>query len=142
MNIDVKPTNQNYPAYFFDDLRKSKINLVVGGTEYKRELKKKVVLAEIISQLISANRVRRIPDEPVDQHEQALKNRIVAVIGSCPKECDDHHIMALSFVSGCNNILTQDRRMNICRNAIRNRVGHDYCPDIRTVMTEAAYNDT
>ncbi|MFH5772701.1 hypothetical protein ACHFJ0_00540 [Paracoccus sp. NGMCC 1.201697] len=142
-NVDVVSSNEEYPAYFFDDLKKSaRVRIVLGGTNYKREVREKAALRELVSQLISANRVRSVSDATVDGHEQALRTRIIDICGSCPQECDDHHIFALAHVSGCRNILTKDRRMASCRDQIRNRVGHDFCPDIRLVMSEAAYRDT
>lgn len=142
-NVDIDPSHQEYPKYFFDDLRKSpRVRLVVGGSGYKKEIKEKTSLLTLISELISAGKVRPVKDESVDSREKELQIRILGEFGLCPAECDDHHIFALAVVSGCMNIITKEKRMAVCRDKIRNRIGHNHCPDIRIIRTESAYRDT
>lgn len=142
-NVDVNPTDAQYPKYFFDDLRKSrKMRIVFGGTNYRKEVLSKRALMTLFSELISSNKISPIPDKDVDEHEVALIARIKEVMTTCPPECDDPHIVALAHVSGCVNIVTKDRRMSAWRGKVRNRIGHDYCPELRLIMTEAAYRDT
>lgn len=142
-NIDGRSTEKNYPKYFFDDLRKpSKIRLVVGGTKYKEEVMAKESLRELINSMRTAGKVRSVSDQAVDLHHAKIAEQIGKNFDKCPKPCDDHHILALSQVSGCNNILSLDLRMAKCRDLIRNKVGHDCCPAVRVVSTEAAYNDS
>lgn len=143
VNVDIKPDQKEYPKYFFDDLRKAtKIRLVIGGTDYRREIREKPALLALIADLQSSGNVRSVADAPIDAHQRVLIQRIVDAVGSCPSECDDHHIFALAHVSGCLNILTKETRMATCRDTIRNVVGHDTCPNIRVVRGEVAYRAT
>jgi hypothetical protein len=142
-NVDLKEGQKEYPKYFFDDLRKpAKVRLVMGGTDYRREVREKSSLLELISALMSSGKVRIVADLQVDNAQSLLAQKIVECVGECPDDCDDHHIFALALVSGCLNIITKDTRMASCRNQIRNPVGHDYCADVRIVSTEASYKDT
>jgi hypothetical protein len=142
-NVDMDPKNAEYPAYFFADLaRTSKMKLVVGGTNYKKEILGKEKLREFISQMESAGRVRPINSKLVDDHEKVIAERVLSCMGTCPSECDDHHIFALSHVSKCMNIVTKEKRMATCRDKIRGVIGHDICPDLRVIRNERSYRDT
>ncbi|MDN3711716.1 hypothetical protein QWZ10_07470 [Paracoccus cavernae] len=142
-NVDVNPLDAEHPKYFFDDLRKSKkIRIVSGGTNYKKEIISKKALRTLFAELLSAGKIRSVSNESVDRHETDLMSRIIEVMKSCPQECDDPHIVALAHVSGCLNIVTKDKRMSAWRDKVRKQIGHDYCPELRLIMTEAAYKDT
>lgn len=140
-NVDLKSTQAEYPSYFFVDLMETrKASLVLGGSGYRAEVRDKFSLLRLILELEKAGQVRTVSDELVDEKEAQIKARIDSKLGACPTECDDHHIFALSAVSGCRNILTKETRMATCRNKIRNLVGHEYCPDIRVIRNENSYN--
>jgi hypothetical protein len=142
-NVDLDPSQKEYPKYFFDDLRKAKsVCLVIGGTKYRKEVKEKKSLLALFSELISSGLVRSVDDGKVDEKEASLIHRIITILDSCPQECDDHHIFALAQVSGCLNVITKETRMAACRDKIRNSIGHEHCPNIRVVRNEAGYNDT
>lgn len=141
--VDIEPTHQNYPAYFFRDLRKNiRVRVVVGGSTGNAEIKKKTKLRELLNNLKDRNQVVQADTAAVDSSAEELANRIRQVIGDCPQECDDLHIFALSQVSGCYLIISRDNRMAICRNKIRNAIGHAHCPDLKVIQTEAAYKRT
>lgn len=141
--VDIEPTHENYPAYFFRDLLKNiKVRVVVGGSAGSAEINKKSKLRELLNNLKDRNQVVQADNASVDASAEALANRIQQVIGDCPRECDDLHIFALSKVSGCLLVISRDNRMAICRNKIRNAIGHDHCPDLKVIQTEAAYKRT
>lgn len=143
VNVDIEAHQAQYPKYFFDDLRKpKKVKIVIGGTDYIREIKGKTKLFELILTLISAQKIRRVDDTQVDLAQERLKRDILSAFESCPKECDDHHIFALSMVSGCINIITKDTRMASCRNSLRGRLPQDSFPGIRVISSAAAYSDS
>lgn len=142
VNIELNKDNQNYPFYFFDHLRSKRVQIVIGGTQYKNEVKSKIKLLMLINDLKDANQARKVDDGQVDDAQETLVQRIHQCIGECPQECDDHHIFALALVSGCLNILTNDHRMARCRGIIRNDVGHNYCPAIRIIPNQLAYDVT
>lgn len=142
VNIEVKPTSEGYPKYFFDDLSKpNRIKLVIGGTKYKSELRKKPSLVSLIGELTSIGKIRSVPDAAVDLHEDKLETKIKVLVGNRPTECDDQHILALAHKSGCLNVLTNDIRMATCKTKIRKYLGHDLCPDIKVISTQKAYDD-
>ena len=141
--VDIEPKHDNYPAYFFKDLLSSRrVKLVIGGTKALSEAKEKVKLMELLNNLRDRNQVIFAPQQKVDEAEEQLASRISEVIGKTPRECDDLHVFALACVSGCLFVISRDNRMATCRNKIRNRVGHDYCPDISVIQNEAAYKKT
>lgn len=142
-NVDLKPGQEEYPKYFFDDLRRAaSVRLVYGGTDYRREVKEKASLLSLISELISSGKVRSVSDNIVDAAQATLTAAIASKFDTCPTECDDHHIFALAHASGCLNVITKETRMATCRDKIRNVVGHDVCPSIRIVRNKIAYDDT
>ncbi|MDH5453630.1 MAG: hypothetical protein OEX14_09780 [Paracoccaceae bacterium] len=142
-NVDLEPTQKEYPKYFFDALRQSsRIRLVIGGTDYRREIKEKTSLLQLISDMITSGKVRSVDDSLVDERQKKLIDRILETMDGCPTECDDHHIFALSVVSGCCNVITKETRMATCRDKIRNVVGHDHCPNIRVVRNQSSYEAT
>lgn len=141
--VDIEPSHQNYPRYFFKDLlSNNRVKLVIGGTRALHEAKAKATLIELLNQLRDRKQVIEVSSDRVDEAEQRLSDRIGEVIGSAPSECDDLHIFALANVSGCLLVISRDNRMAICRNNIRNRVGHDHCPDISVIQNETAYKRT
>lgn len=141
LNVNLKPHQQNYPRYFFEDLRKSgKVTIVFGGSTYRAEVKLKPSLLDLIGQLISSGQVRTIPDALVDEAQDRLEAKIDERFETCPQECDDPHIFALALVSGCSNIISRDARMATCRNKIRNVVGHDHCADLKIIQSQATYD--
>lgn len=142
VNIELNNNNQNYPTYFFDHLKSKQAQIVIGGTQYLNEVKSKVKLLMLINDLKDAKRAREVDDGQVDDAQRTLEQRIEDCFEVCPQECDDHHIFALASVSGCFNVLTNDRRMAVCRNIIRNEVGHRLCPAIRIVLNLQAYTAT
>ena len=141
--MDTDPNHQNYPGYFFRDLSKnSRIVLVIGGTKAIKEARTKTKLTELLNNLKDKNQVRIIETEKVDECEQRLERRIIEVVGDIPKECDDLHIFALANVSNCLLVISRDNRMAVCRNNIRNKIGHQNCPNISVIQNETAYNST
>lgn len=141
-NVDIEPHQAEYPAYFFNALSaKGRAALVIGGSAYNAEIKAKTKLLLLINQLSAGGKVRRVPDAAVDAFQIDLVNRIKDLLGVCPAECDDHHIFALAMVGKCLNIITKETRMASCRDKIRGKVGHDYCPALKVIRTEAAFND-
>lgn len=140
VNVPVVSTHDGYPEYFFKDLvNKGAIKLVVGGTNYRKEVKVNGKLVELFGQLISAGRVLSVNDDAVDSAEATLMKKIVEVCDTCPSECDDPHIFALALVSNCPNVITNDHRIASCRNKIRSKVGHDVCANVKVIASEAAY---
>ena len=141
--VDIDPSHANYPSYFFKDLlSNTRVKLVIGGTRALDEVKVKVKLIELLNNLRDRNQVIEASRDLVDEAERRLSDRINEVIGSIPRECDDLHIFALANVSGCLLVISRDNRMARCRNNIRNRVGHEHCPDIAVIQNEAAYKRT
>lgn len=141
-NVDIEPTQSEYPKYFFDALgSKGNAKLVVGGSTYNAEMKSKIKLLNLVNQLTAGGRVRKVDDAKVDKFQGDLISRISETLGACPSECDDHHIFALAMISNCLNVITKETRMATCRDKIRKHVGHDYCPALRVIRTEAAFND-
>lgn len=141
--VDIDPSHENYPRYFFDDLLGStRVRLVFGGTKALNEAKTKAKLLELLNNLRDRNQVITFRRDLVDEAEQRLSDRITEVIGDAPRECDDLHIFALAKVSGCLSVISRDNRMATCRRKIRNTVGHDYCPDISVIQNERAYRRT
>lgn len=143
LNIELDSKNAGYPKYFFDELKYSrKIRLVIGGSGYTQEVKEKNKLLALLNELSSSGKIRKVESSTVDTAEKRLRTAIVEKLKVCPKECDDHHIFALSIVSGCKNIITKDNRMAVCRNKTRAAVGHDICPDLRIIKNKSAYDDS
>jgi hypothetical protein len=141
--VDIDPAHQNYPSYFFKDLLSNgRVRLVIGGTKALKEAKAKSKLTELLNNLRDRNQVVLINQEKVDEAERRLAARIEEIIGITPRECDDLHIFALANISGCLLVISRDNRMAVCRTKIRNRVGHEYCPDITLIQSEAAYKRT
>lgn len=141
--VDIDPKHANYPAYFFRDLLANpRVRLVIGGTKALSEAKAKAKLTELLNNLRDRNQVVVVRQETVDEAEGRLANRIQEIIGDTPPECDDLHIFALANVSGCLFVISRDNRMATCRNKIRQRVGHAYCPDISVIQNELAYKKT
>lgn len=141
--VDIDPTHANYPNYFFKDLlSNTRVKLVIGGTKALNEAKAKAKLIDLLNNLSDRNQVIVVCRERVDEAEVLLTNRIQETIGDTPPECDDLHIFALANVSGCLLVISRDNRMATCRNNIRNRVGHAYCPDVSVIQNEAAYKRT
>ncbi len=141
--VDIDPSHENYPAYFFKDLRtNTRVKLVIGGTKALLEARAKTKLIELLNNLRDRNQVIIACQEKVDEAERLLINRIESIIGEIPRECDDLHIFALAKVSGCLLVISRDNRMAICRNNIRSRVGHEYCPSISVIQNESAYRRT
>lgn len=141
--VDIDPSHANYPRYFFQDLlSNTRVKLVIGGTKALDEAKAKAKLMDLLNNLRDRDQVIEFSRDRVDEAEQQLSDRINEVIGSRPRECDDLHIFALANVSGCLLVISRDNRMASCRNNIRNRVGHEYCPDISVIQNEAAYKRT
>lgn len=141
VNVDLKPQNPGYPGYLFSDLSShKKIGLVVGGRKYNEEVRRKNQLRLLLIELQKAGKVRRIANEAVDQAETEVADRVAKKCGDCPPECDDLHIFALASVSGCTNVVSMDTRMAICRDKIRGKVGHHFCPAIKLIQTQATYN--
>lgn len=140
VNVDCNPENKNYPSYFFDDLYVGKrIRAVVGGSHYRRELVKKAALRQVINQLASAGRVRVASDAKVDAHQNLLEVAVLKCSERVPSQCDDFHIFALAHVSGCTNVITNDRRIAVCRSKIRAAVGHGLCPAVRVITNKVSY---
>lgn len=140
MNIPTKVSSVGYPSYFFDDMNKSKKHHVFyGGTSYLKELARKESLQRLLRDWVTQKKASRVDATAVDEFESRLKARILEKCGECPSQCDDLHILALSAVTTCRNILSNDDRMAACRDKIRNLVGHDYCPDVKLIKTEAVY---
>ena len=144
VNIPFSSSSPVYPSYFFSDLRKpGKIGVVIGGSKYSEEIKKHKLLLNLINQLLSAKRARKVNNEIVDEHQDRLVEKISEKFSSgCPGECDDLHIFALAHVGKCPNVLTNDTRMASCRDQIREVVGHSLCPQIRVISSKNAYNAT
>ncbi|WP_133260484.1 hypothetical protein [Rhodovulum sp. BSW8] len=141
--VDIDPAHENYPEYFFKDLlSNARVKLVIGGTKAYDEIKRKTKLRDLLNNLRDRNQVIVISREKVDEAEGRLASRIKEVIGDNPPECDDLHIFALANVSKCLLVVSRDNRMAICRNKIRNHVGHAYCPDISVIQNLAAYKRT
>ncbi len=141
--VDIEQKHDNYPAYFFRDLlSNARVKLVIGGTKALDEAKAKAKLMELLNNLRDRNQVITAPTCKVDEAEKQLASRINEVIGEIPQECDDLHVFALASVSKCLFVISRDNRMATCRNKIRNRVGHDFCPDISVIQNEAAYKKT
>lgn len=141
--VDIDPKHANYPAYFFKDLlSNSRVRLVIGGTKALNEAKAKAKLRELLNNLSDRNQIIEVCRKRVDEAEERLSNRIEEVIGNIPRECDDLHVFALANVSGCLLVISRDNRMATCRNNIRNRVGHEFCPSITVIQNEAAYKLT
>jgi len=143
VNVDCKPKSEGYPKYLFDDLRSAKrVRLVLGGTKYRDEVKKKKGMVELFSEFYRSGKVRACDDASVNKKEAEINKKIVEKLRVCPSECDDQHILAMSLVSNCRNVVTKDMRMAACRDKIRGKVGHEFCPDIRLVTTEKIYRET
>lgn len=141
--VDIEPRHANYPAYFFKDLHSNaRVRLVIGGTKALDEAKSKTKLLDLLNTLRDRNQLVRVSTETVDKAEERLASRINRVIGEAPRECDDLHVFALAYVSGCLHVISRDSRMATCRNKIRAHVGHNYCPDICIIQNETAYNRT
>lgn len=141
VNFTFKAEKEGYPKYLVDDLhsKTTAVGLVRGGTKYEDEVRRNLKLVKLFNEISKAGKVRRIDSIAVDAAETQLRDRVVEKVGSCPPECDDHHIFALARVSGCLDVVTNDSRMSECRDLIRNLVGHAYCPPIRIIQTEAIY---
>lgn len=144
VNVDLKDGNPGFPSFLIADLRTKNRNVVLvrGGTRYDKEIRQKHKLRDLMVELAKSGKVRRCPNESVDQKEAEIDQRIQDRLGCCPAECDDQHFLALAIVSGCMNIVTNDARLAQCRDKIRNKIGHAHCPDIRVVQSESSYRDS
>lgn len=141
--VDIKPQDKNYPKYFFDDLLSNgNVVLVFGGTKATNEVKLKHNLRDLLNNMKVTNQVLTVTDSEVDAAEVSLSKRIQEVIGEAPRECDDLHVFALAQISGCLQVISRDNRMAVCRDKIRNKVGHRFCPSIVVIQNEAAYKRT
>lgn len=141
--VDIEPSDQNYPKYFFNDLLYNiNVRVVVGGSTGKAEIDRKSNLRDLLNDLKDRNQVVEAENTAVDASEKALAERIKNIMGDCPRECDDLHIFALSQVSGCQLVISRDNRMAVCRKKIRNNIGHNHCPDLKVIQTEKAYKKT
>lgn len=140
--VDLNPAHENYPSYFFDDLKNDKrFRIVLGGTRVKAELKGKEDFLTLLNNLKINGQVVTVLDSLVDEAEENLEYKIRDVIGDVPRECDDLHIFALAKVSNCEKVISRDHRMATCRNRIRQGVGHDACPDLKVISSESTYRD-
>lgn len=140
MNVPVKSNQVGYPAYFFDEMNQTnRHHVYYGGTTYLAELRKKEALQKIFINWLTVRKATRLQSSAVDEFEESMKSRVLLKLGSCPEECDDFHIFAISAVSGCKNVLSFDQRMSTCKAKIRNRIGHEYCPDLRFIKSRSTY---
>lgn len=143
MNIPTKPGKIGYPDYFFRDMKIGGLHEVVfGGSSYLKELTRKETLQRLLINWMTEKKARRLDRAAVDASEAKIRAKVIEKFSKCPGECDDLHIVAISLVSGCVNIISYDQRMSKCKDKIRNTVGHDYFPNLRFVKTEAVYRAT
>ena len=143
LNIPVREGSCGYPSWFFRDMNgTSKHHVFYGGSSYMHELSKKEVLQRILRDWVTVKKASRVDRESVDEFEARLRERVIQKLQSCPRECNDLHIIALSAVAKCNNILTNDNGIALCKSKIRDLVGHNYCPNIKLVKSENVYRDT
>ena len=140
VNIPLKTSSSNYPSYLFDDLLLANgPTLVVGGTTYAKELKRKPRLLKLLGELKKSKKVRHEEDSRVDAAESLLREEIINAFDQCPNECDDHHIFALSLVSRCKNIVTEDSRIATCRDKVRKKLDNKVCPKVSLIQSEKTY---
>ena len=131
---------KRYIAAFFRDVKSlNGFRLVVGGSKMDAELRGKSALFSLIAQLKKAGRVSVVDGDTVDQKAQAISNRVAEKLGAIPSSCDDFHILAISLISGCQNLITSEQRLRDCIDAIRIEVGHDFCPQLRLIRDEQTY---
>jgi len=143
VNVDLKTGNPGCPEYFLRDLRShKKIGLVRGGAKYNAEVGRKGALLDLFNEMLRTGKVRTIPDDVVDAKESDLMLRLRECLGTFPAECNDIHIFALSSVSSCLNIVSNDIGISTCRDLIRNRIGHQHCPAVRLIRSQQAYDDS
>lgn len=137
---DVIEGQKEHISQFFRDIeRLNGYYLVTGGKKMKSEIIRKEALLNLINRLRSVGRVESFCDELVDAKQDEIELRLEKKLYCIPSECDDLHLLSLSLVSDCTNIVSKDTRLRRCVDAIRESVGHDYCPSIRLIQSEKTY---
>lgn len=77
---------------------------VMGGSQYKEELKKVASVLKFINELEKQGKVVRRKDSDIDKDVSDLKQKEPS------KDFDDPHLVALARVSGCKLICLRDPR--------------------------------
>lgn len=99
-------SSQNHPAFkpVFDWLFIGKGKLVMGGAKYDDEISKMKKYTRLLKLLRSCNKIVRADDQSVDSMAREIER-------VCPDtDFDDHHIVALLSVSGCQLFCSEDQR--------------------------------
>ncbi|MDP2036185.1 MAG: hypothetical protein Q8L04_02300 [Ignavibacteria bacterium] len=78
--------------------------IVWGGTKYKEELKLASRFLKIFNELKKSDKICKIDDKIVDDHETIVKKLIKE------HDFDDPHIAAIIRASGCRLVCTSDTR--------------------------------
>jgi hypothetical protein len=137
---DTIDGQKGYISAFFRDVKSlNGFNIVIGGTKMETEIKGKLALFSLVSQLKKAGRVIVLNGDSVDQKAVAISERVVDKLGAIPPSCDDFHLLAVSLISGCRNLITSEQRLRECIDSIRDGVGHQFCPKIRLIRDEQTY---
>lgn len=82
----------------------SGVKLIIGGSQYKRELSKLSRYHKYLIELGKARKIANISDEVVDEETTAVKSK------ESDPDFDDPHMVALIIVSGCKIFASHDKR--------------------------------
>jgi hypothetical protein len=139
-NVDLSADGKNHIRGFFEDMpSRSDYVVVVGGAEMKREYAGKSAFKSLLIEWGRSGRVKRIPAEEVDSLDEEIELDLVKCFGSCPSECDDHHIFAFRAVSGTRFVVGGDNRMRKCWSKANSQISSKKMPKLTLVKTERIY---
>ncbi len=83
---------------------KDRTSLVIGGTTYKKEIRKMKKYWELLKELKNMRLVSDIQDDKVDEEEKRIADRVN------DKNFNDPHLIALLCVSRCVIFASKDKR--------------------------------
>jgi hypothetical protein len=100
VNREAGAHSEFEPLIKWISLGKGKV--VYGGSEYKKQIKKHRGFRDWLHQLEKSGKTVPIDGNDVDSTEKYLKDNFVR------SDYDDHHILAITIVSGCKLVCSSD----------------------------------
>lgn len=91
-------------APIFDWILNKKGKIVYGGTKYKSELKESYRFLKVFGQFARMRKVVEIDDHLIDAYQKELE------LLENHKDFDDPHLVAISYISKCRLICTNEKR--------------------------------
>jgi predicted nucleic acid-binding protein len=99
---ESKGHHEFQPVYDWILNRNGKI--VFGGTKYRLELKKAYRFLKIFGEFNRQRKLVTVDDVKIDEYQRILENK------KKHKDFDDPHLVAISYISKCKLICTNERR--------------------------------